>query len=63
MFVFVNHEMSNGKELFAEIGRYTSDYSRLKEPAGDFSVALLQLGPDYYYSDAIGLTADNSSSQ
>jgi len=62
LFVFVNHEMSNGKELFAEIGRYTSDYSRLKEPAGDFSVALLQLGPDYYYSDAIGLTADNSSS-
>jgi outer membrane receptor protein involved in Fe transport len=62
LFVFVNHEMSNGKELFAEIGRYTSDYSRLKEPAGDFSVALLQLGPNYYYSDAIGLTADNSSS-
>ena len=62
LFVFVNHEMSNGKELFAEIGRYTSDYSRLKEPAGDFSVALLQLGPDYYYSDAIGLTDDNSSS-
>ena len=62
LFVFVNHEMSNGKELFAEIGRYTSDYSRLKEPAGDFSVALLQLGPDYYYSDVIGLTDDNSSS-
>ena len=62
LFVFVNHEMSNGKELFAEIGRYTSDYSRLKEPAGDFSVALLQLGPDYYYSKAIGLTDDNSSS-
>ena len=62
LFVFVNHEMSNGKELFAEIGRYTSDYSRLKEPAGDFSVALLQLGPNYYYSDAIGLTDDNSSS-
>ena len=62
LFVFVNHEMSNGKELFAEIGRYTSDYSRLKEPGGDFSVALLQLGPDYYYSKAIGLTDDNSSS-
>ena len=62
LFVFINHEMSNGKELFGEIGRYTSDYSRLKEPGGDFSVALLQLGPDYYYSDAIGLTADNSSS-
>ena len=62
LFVFVNHEMSNGNELFAEIGRYTSDYRRLKEPAGDFSVALLELGADYYYSSVIGLTADNSSS-
>jgi len=63
LFVFVNHEMSNGKELFAEIGRYTSDYSRLKEPAGDFAVALLELGPDYYWSNILGITADNIASQ
>ena len=63
LFVFVNHEMSNGKELFAEIGRYTSDYSRLKEPAGDFSVALLELGPNYYWANALGITADNIASQ
>jgi outer membrane receptor protein involved in Fe transport len=63
LFVFVNHEMSNGKELFAEIGRYTSDYSRLKEPAGDFSVALLELGSDYYWSNILGITADNIASQ
>jgi iron complex outermembrane receptor protein len=63
LFVFVNHEMSNGKELFAEIGRYTSDYSRLKEPAGDFPVALLELGSDYYWSNILGITADNIASQ
>ena len=63
LFVFANHEMSNGNELFAEIGRYTSDYSRLKEPAGDFSVALLELGPDYYWSNALGITAANIAAQ
>jgi len=63
LFVFVNHEMSNGNELFAEVGRYTSDYSRLKEPAGDFAVALLELGPDYYWSNALGITAANIAAQ
>ena len=62
LFIFINHEMANGNELFAEIGQYSSEYKRLKEPAGDFSVALLELGADYYYSSVIGLTADNSSS-
>ena len=54
--------MSDGKELFAEIGSYGSEYRRLKEPAGDFSTALLELGPNYYWANAIGLSADNSSS-
>ncbi len=62
LFVFINHEMSDGKELFAEIGSYGSEYRRMKEPAGDFSTALLELGPNYYYANAIGLSADNSSS-
>ena len=35
---------------------------RHKEPAGDFSTALLSIGPDNYYMNAIGMTADNSSS-
>ena len=35
---------------------------RHKEPAGDFSTALLELGPNYYWANAIGLSADNSSS-
>ena len=63
LFVFANHEMSNGNELFAEIGRYTSDYSRLKEPAGDFSVALLELGPNYYWANTLGITAANIAAQ
>ena len=62
LFVFVNHELDNGSEFFAEIGSYNSDYMRHKEPAGDFSTALLQLGPDYYWMNQIGMTADNSSS-
>ena len=61
-FIFVNHELDNGNELFAEIGQYNSDYRRLKEPAGDFSTALLNIGPDYYYTNLLGINDDNSSS-
>ena len=60
-FIFVNHELDNGNELFAEIGQYNSDYRRLKEPAGDFSTALLNIGPDYYYTNLLGINEDNSS--
>ena len=35
---------------------------RHKEPAGDFSTALLSIGPDNYWMSQIGMTADNSSS-
>jgi outer membrane receptor protein involved in Fe transport len=62
LFVFVNHELEGGSEFFAEIGSYNSDYMRHKEPAGDFSTALLELGADYYWMNQIGMTADNSSS-
>ena len=61
LFVFVNHELDNGSEFFAEIGHYNSDYMRHKEPAGDFSTALLSIGPDNYWMNQIGMTADNSS--
>ena len=61
-FIFINHELQNGNELFAELGQYNSDYRRLKEPAGDFSTALLNIGPDYYYTNLLGINADNSSS-
>tara|TARA_B100000902_G_scaffold285_1_gene357 strand:- start:2557 stop:5466 length:2910 start_codon:yes stop_codon:yes gene_type:complete len=61
-FIFINHEMGNGQEFFAEIGQYNSEYSRLKEPAGDFSTALLNIGPDYYFTNLLGINEDNSSS-
>jgi outer membrane receptor protein involved in Fe transport len=61
-FIFINHELQNGNELFAEIGQYNSEYRRLKEPAGDFSTALLNIGPDYYYTNLLGINSDNSSS-
>jgi iron complex outermembrane receptor protein len=61
-FIFVNHELDSGNELFAEIGQYNSDYRRLKEPAGDFSTALLNIGPNYYYTNLLGINDDNSSS-
>ena len=54
--------MTNGNELFAELGRYNSEYRRLKEPAGDFSTALLNIGPDYYFTNLHGINDDNSSS-
>ena len=60
-FIFINHELQNGNEFFAELGLYNSDYRRLKEPAGDFSTALLNIGPDYYYTNLLGINADNSS--
>ncbi len=42
--------MNNGNEIFAEIGQYSSDsVKRLKEPAGDFSVGIIELGADYYW--------------
>ena len=34
----------------------------VKEPVGDFSTALLSIGPDNYWMNQIGMTADNSSS-
>ena len=34
LFIFINHEMSNGNEIYAEIGKYESDSRRYKEPAG-----------------------------
>ena len=37
-FIFINHEMDNGSELFAELGRYDSEYRRLKEPAETFQL-------------------------
>ena len=61
-FIFINHEMTNGNEIFAEIGQYNSEYRRLKEPAGDFSTALLNIGPDYYFTNLLGINDDNSSS-
>ncbi len=61
-FIFINHELQNGNEFFAELGQYNSDYRRLKEPAGDFSTALLNISPDYYYTNLLGINSDNSSS-
>ena len=61
-FIFINHEMTDGNEIFAEIGQYNSEYRRLKEPAGDFSTALLNIGPDYYFTNLLGINDDNSSS-
>lgn len=51
LFVYINHEMENGLELFTELGWYEAesvliaDSSYLSIGASD-----LQLGPDYYYN-------------
>ena len=44
-----------------KLGQYNSEYRRLKEPAGDFSTALLNIGADYYYSNLNwNLNSDNN---
>jgi len=48
LFVFINHEMKSGKEMYAEIGRYTSEYEKNKESGGIFSVQKQYMRNNYW---------------
>ena len=48
LFIFVNHEMKSGKEMYVEIGRYTSDYEKNKESGGIFSVQKQYMRNNYW---------------
>ena len=40
LFIFINHEMNNGMEMFAEIGRYESN-SLKKDNNGSFTAGII----------------------
>ena len=48
LFVFINHEMKSGNEMYAEIGRYTSEYQKNKESGGIFSVQKQYMTNNYW---------------
>ena len=48
LFIFVNHEMKSGNEMYAEIGRYTSEYQKNKESGGIFSVQKFYIRDNYW---------------
>ena len=48
LFVFINHELENGNELFAEIGQYRSNSSKF-DNNGSFTAGIVSLPADYYW--------------
>ena len=48
LFVFINHELENGNELFAEIGQYRSNSSKF-DNNGAFTAGIVSLPADYYW--------------
>ena len=48
LFIFINHEMNNGMEMFAEIGRYESK-SLKKDNNGSFTAGIIAVPSDYYW--------------
>ena len=48
LFIFINHEMESGNEMYAEIGRYTSEYQKDKESGGVFSVQKQYMTNNYW---------------
>jgi outer membrane receptor for ferrienterochelin and colicin len=48
LFIFINHEMNNGMEMFAEIGRYESN-SLKKDNNGSFTAGIIAVPSDYYW--------------
>ena len=48
LFMFVNHEMKSGNEMYLELGRYSSDYQKNKESGGIFSVQKFYIDQNYW---------------
>ena len=48
VFVFINHEMENGMEMFAEIGTYNSETNRTNE-AASYTAGIIGGIPKNYY--------------
>ena len=59
LFIFINHEMNNGNEMFAEIGRYESD-SIKRDNNGSFTAGIINVPANYYWfsqlPDSVGMS-------
>jgi len=48
IFLFINRQLSNGDEMYVEIGKYGSEYQKRKEPAGVSSVQKGYMRTNYW---------------
>jgi outer membrane receptor protein involved in Fe transport len=62
LFVFINHELSNGNEFFAEIGRYKSK-SNKNTMQGSFTSTVVYFPSDYYWFSQLPEEADFNSTK
>ena len=49
LFIFINHEMENGMEMFAELGAYNSETNRTNEQAGYTAGITGNIPANYYW--------------
>ncbi|MEK9649330.1 MAG: TonB-dependent receptor [Gammaproteobacteria bacterium] len=62
LFVFINHEMENGMEMFAEIGTYNSETNRTNEAAAYTAGIIGGIPASYYwFSQVPGFDTNKSS--
>jgi iron complex outermembrane recepter protein len=52
MFVYINHELDNGNDLFSEISVYSSSSER-QDNNGSFPAGTIYLASDYYWSQQV----------
>jgi outer membrane receptor protein involved in Fe transport len=50
LFMFINHEFSNGVEGFTEFSLYQSKTNLRRHPTASFSSSKLRVGPENYYN-------------
>lgn len=60
LFIFINHEIANGNEIYAEIGRYDSFSKRYKEPGGLSSSSYFTFANTNYWMNNL-LYADGTN--
>ena len=56
-FVFITHQMENGMEMFAEVGKYSSK-SRKSSTHGGFRGGIFSIHEDYYWFDQLPADED-----
>jgi len=59
LFVFLNHQLRDELELFAEVGYYEADSVRVIEPAGTSSSAPIGIAGTNYYTNALTVDGEN----